>query len=82
MHSGAEQDQFRRVAKDVEDAGQRQDLVKVEKESGQRDEEDRGTKSRNGARHLGAKGEQKKQQCRRQGPSFPFASRLFKTCPQ
>jgi len=53
LHVLAEEDQFRGVAKDVQDAGKRQDLVKAEEKSGQGNKEDRPAESRDRAHHFG-----------------------------
>ena len=57
----AKQDQLRRVAEDMENAGERQDLAEVEEETGQRDEKNGGTEACDLARDFGEKREHKKE---------------------
>jgi hypothetical protein len=40
-HVSSEKKEFRRVTEDVKNAGQRQDIVEIEKQSGERDEKHR-----------------------------------------
>jgi hypothetical protein len=56
----AEEDQFRRVAKNMEDARERENGVKVEKQPGQWNEEDRRAKSRHGSDNFRKQGKQEK----------------------
>ena len=58
----AEQDKLRRIAKHMKDACEREHFMERQKESRQRDKENRGAESGKRSNHLGEKGDQEKKE--------------------